>query len=152
MPNRLARTFSSIGPIWRVLGYGAALGLLTLLLVVLEANRATQAFLTEFFVLVIAVIFTAVGIWAGAALTRPAKRPKITPQTTEQAKRNSGLTPREYEVLTELAQGHSNKQIARGLGVSPHTIKTQTSSLYAKLDASNRTQAVTKARRLGLLT
>ena len=61
------------------------------------------------------------------------------------------LTPREGDVLPLLAQGYSNKEIARSLGVSPDTIKDHLARLYAKLDARDRTDAVGRARALGLI-
>lgn len=61
------------------------------------------------------------------------------------------LTPRESEVLPLLARGFSNKEIAKNLGVSPDTIKDHLARLYAKLDASDRTEAVSRARDIGLL-
>ena len=61
------------------------------------------------------------------------------------------LTPRESEVLPLLAQGFSNKEIARSLGVSPDTVKDHLARLYAKLDARDRTEAVSRARSIGLL-
>lgn len=57
------------------------------------------------------------------------------------------LTERENEVLQLLAQGLANKQIALALGISEHTVKFHISSIYAKLGATNRTEAV----RLGVL-
>ena len=51
------------------------------------------------------------------------------------------LTPREKEVLEFLAAGKSNAQIAASLNISPSTVKSHVSSIYAKLDVSNRTQA-----------
>ncbi|WP_293915007.1 response regulator transcription factor [Deinococcus sp.] len=61
------------------------------------------------------------------------------------------LTPRERDVLPLLAQGYSNKEIARSLGVSPDTIKDHLARLYTKLDARDRTDAVGRARTLGLI-
>lgn len=61
------------------------------------------------------------------------------------------LTPRESDVLPLLAQGYSNKEIARSLGVSPDTIKDHLARLYTKLDAGDRTHAVSRARTLGLI-
>lgn len=61
------------------------------------------------------------------------------------------LTPRESEVLPLLAQGYSNKEIAKNLGVSPDTVKDHLARLYAKLDAGDRTEAVSRARSIGLL-
>ena len=62
------------------------------------------------------------------------------------------LTPREREVLEALARGLGNKQIAAELGVSERTVKFHVSSLFAKLGAGNRTEAVTIAARAGLVS
>jgi DNA-binding NarL/FixJ family response regulator len=64
----------------------------------------------------------------------------------------SVLTPREAEVLGHLAQGRSNRAIARTLHVSERTVKFHVSSILAKLDASNRTEAAALARERGLLS
>ncbi len=61
------------------------------------------------------------------------------------------LTPREGDVLPLLAKGYSNKEIARALGVSPDTIKDHLARLYTKLNARDRTDAVGRARNLGLI-
>jgi DNA-binding NarL/FixJ family response regulator len=60
------------------------------------------------------------------------------------------LTPRESSVLEHLARGRSNKQIAAALGVSERTVKFHVSTLFAKLGATNRTEAVTRAIQAGL--
>ena len=61
------------------------------------------------------------------------------------------LTPRELEVLTLLAEGLSNKAIARRLGISVHTAKFHVGALIEKLDAVGRTDAVTQAARRGVI-
>ena len=61
------------------------------------------------------------------------------------------LTPRELEVLTAMADGASNKAIARRLGISYHTAKFHVAAILAKLDADSRTEAVTRAAQLGLV-
>jgi DNA-binding CsgD family transcriptional regulator len=61
------------------------------------------------------------------------------------------LTPREAEVLALLAEGASNKQVARRLGISVHTAKFHVGSLLDKLDATGRTDAVAHAARLGVI-
>jgi DNA-binding CsgD family transcriptional regulator len=61
------------------------------------------------------------------------------------------LTPRERDVLLLLAEGASNKAIARRLGISVHTAKFHVGSLLEKLDATGRTDAVTHAARLGVI-
>ena len=59
------------------------------------------------------------------------------------------LTERELEVLGLLAQGLANKQIAMELGISEHTVKFHVSSIYTKLDVTNRTEAVRAGLRGG---
>jgi DNA-binding NarL/FixJ family response regulator len=61
------------------------------------------------------------------------------------------LTSRELEVLAAMADGASNKAIARRLGISFHTVKFHVAGILAKLDADSRTEAVTKAAQLGLV-
>jgi DNA-binding NarL/FixJ family response regulator len=61
------------------------------------------------------------------------------------------LTPRERAVLEHLARGLGNKQIAAALGISERTVKFHVSAVFAKLGASNRTEAVTRAAQAGLV-
>jgi two-component system, NarL family, response regulator YdfI len=61
------------------------------------------------------------------------------------------LTPREIEVLGMLAEGMGNKTIARRLNISEHTVKFHVASIFSKLNASSRTEAVTLGARLGLI-
>lgn len=61
------------------------------------------------------------------------------------------LTDRESEVLQLLAQGMSNKQIAARLSISEHTVKFHVSAIYGKLGVTNRTEAVRRGARLGLI-
>ena len=65
--------------------------------------------------------------------------------------RDSALTPREIQVLRLLAEGASNKSIARRLGISVHTVKFHVASLIDKFEAVGRTDAVTHAVRLGVI-
>lgn len=64
---------------------------------------------------------------------------------------HADLTPRELQVLQLLAQGASNKAVARRLEITPHTAKFHVASIVAKLGATGRTDAVAKAMRLGLV-
>jgi DNA-binding CsgD family transcriptional regulator len=76
----------------------------------------------------------------------------VGPDTTAgQAEPYSPLTPREVEVLMLLAEGASNKTIARRLGISVHTAKFHVGRLIDKLEATGRTDAVAHAARLGVL-
>lgn len=62
------------------------------------------------------------------------------------------LTPREIEVLELVAEGLSNKAVAARLGISDQTVKFHLTSLSGKLGAINRTDAVRRALRRGLIT
>jgi DNA-binding CsgD family transcriptional regulator len=64
---------------------------------------------------------------------------------------DTSLTHRELEVLALLAEGASNKTVARRLGISVHTAKFHVGSLIDKLEASGRTDAVAHAARLGII-
>jgi len=65
--------------------------------------------------------------------------------------RFESLSPREIDVLNQLARGAPNKAIARALGISEHTVKFHITSIFSKLHASSRTEAVTQGVRLGLI-
>jgi two-component system nitrate/nitrite response regulator NarL len=68
------------------------------------------------------------------------------------ASRMSALTPREHQVLELVAQGLSNKQIARRLALSEHGIKKHVANVLAKLNSPNRTLAVARALHDGLIS
>jgi DNA-binding NarL/FixJ family response regulator len=76
--------------------------------------------------------------------------PAGSPRPTEEEPEGR-LTAREGEVLKLLAEGASNKMIARRLAVSVHTVKFHVASILEKLDATGRTDAVAHAVRLGML-
>lgn len=132
-----------------VLLYGAALAVAAFALEWLEYRYLTRLFATEIYIVLIAVCFTALGLWAGRRLTRQA--PAAPFARNDAALRTLNVTDREYEVLTLLAEGCANKEIARRLEVSPNTIKTHVARLYEKLEVERRTQAVQKARELALI-
>ena len=75
--------------------------------------------------------------------------PQLLFDSMEQNLDGSPLTEREAEVLRWLARGLANKQIAVELGISEHTVKFHVSSIYTKLNATNRTQAVREGLRNG---
>lgn len=130
-------------------GYGLALALGAFALTWLEYQYLVHVFPSEFYIVLIAMGFTALGIWAGIRLT-PGRRPAPFARN-EAALKTLGITAREYDVLELLATGQTNKQMARALGNSPNTIKTHVASLMGKLGAATRTEAIGKARDLGLI-
>jgi LuxR family transcriptional regulator, maltose regulon positive regulatory protein len=77
--------------------------------------------------------------------------PAVSPANIQQAGLVEPLSGRELEVLNLMAMGRTNQEIARQLIVSPGTVKAHTSSIYRKLLAANRTEAVARARQFGIL-
>ncbi len=106
----------------------------------------------EFYIGLVAVMFTAIGIWAGLRLTRP-KVIEITGpfEQNEAALKETGISKREYEVLELIAAGLSNQEIAGRLFVSNSTVKTHVSNVLAKLDASRRTEAIANAKKMRII-
>jgi len=88
----------------------------------------------------------------GQALTARLGRRDAAPYDYDEDLEPEPLTPREIEVLELLAEGLPNKAIAERLGISDQTVKFHVASIAAKLGASNRTDAVRRAVRRGLVT
>ena len=116
----------------------------------------------EIYGALVAVLFAALGLWLGQRLTRGRDvvretvvvREVVVPASfaPDRARQKSlGITGRELEVLTLVADGLSNREIAGQLFVSENTIKTHCARAFDKLGASRRTEAVQRARALGLL-
>lgn len=115
----------------------------------LEYRYAARVFTTEIYILLLAIFFTALGAWAGYRLTRRTAPGDF--EKNDAALAALGITEREFQTLELLAEGQSNKEIARTLNVSPNTVKTHLARLYEKLDVQRRTQAVRKAKELALI-
>jgi len=91
-------------------------------------------------------------IHAGLVVMTPTSLAAALPDTQQFAEELAGpLSGREVEVLDLLAEGLSNKLIAHRLNISEHTVKTHVASIFAKLGASSRTEAVSQAIRRGLV-
>ncbi|HXB40503.1 MAG TPA: LuxR C-terminal-related transcriptional regulator [Bacteroidia bacterium] len=145
----------------KILIYGIALGLLTITLKFLEYKIFIKDHVMDFYVGAIAVLFTMVGIWAGLKLTRK-KEVIVVKEVAVLVDRNNfvlnenllkqlSISKREHEVLELIAGGLSNQEIADKLFVSLNTVKTHSSRLFEKLEVNRRTQAVEKAKSLGLI-
>jgi len=120
----------------------------------------------ELYSALVAILFAAFGIWLGLRITRsreviretvvvkevlvPAEAPvPFAPDTARQ--QTLGITARELEILTLVARGMSNREIATQLFVSENTVKTHCARAFDKLGAARRTQAVLRGKELGLL-
>ncbi len=132
-----------------VILYALALALAAAALQWLEYRYFIRSFSTEIYIVLIAIGFAALGLWAGRQLT---PRPSYGPiERNHAAIRSLGLTDRECEILDRLATGRSNKELARDLGISPNTVKTHVARVYEKLEVEKRVQAIEKARDLSLI-
>ena len=154
----------NIGPAWRqwrpILFFGAAGGLLVACLRFIEYRFLVVEHSIEIYSGLIALLFAAVGIRLGLNLTKTrevtvikevAVAAPIEFARNEQQVAALAITPRELEILDQIAAGKSTREIAQTLFVSENTVKTHASRLYDKLGVKRRTQAVQEARHLGLL-
>jgi len=149
--------------------YSISLAFLLFLLKWLELRFIIFDHSFEIYIGFIAVIFTALGIWLALKLSKP-KIETVVVEKEVYVNRNENqpdwqagfvpdtslvsqleLSKRELEVLSLLAQGLSNQEIAAELFVSLSTVKTHIQNLFEKLDAKRRTQAVERARRLHII-
>lgn len=143
-----------------VLLYAVALSALLFLLKWLELKFIIINNSLDIYIGAIAIIFTALGIWLAQKLTKPKvqiveKEVYLTRNTDfvpdHQQIQSLGLSKREMEVLTLMAQGCSNQEIASQLFLSLATIKTHASRIFEKMDVKRRTQAIEKAQKAGLI-
>ena len=146
-----------------------SLALLLFLLKWLELHYIIFDYSFEIYAGLIAVIFTALGIWLALKLSKPkiktlvAEKEVYITWNENLPDRQAGfilntslisqleLSKRELEILNLMARGHSNKEIAAKIFVSISTVKTRNQNLFVKLDVKRRTQAVEKAKRLNLI-
>jgi len=147
-----------------ILLYGAVLAALLFLLNWLELRFVILDHSFEVYIGAIALIFTSLGIWLTLKLTKPKiqtvivdREIFITPPAPgfipdDHALLKSGISRREWEVLELMSKGLSNQEIADQLFLSLNTIKTHSSKLFEKLDVKRRTQAIEKAKRMGILS
>ena len=140
---RNARAWTTIA------AYAVLLAAGTFALQWLDYQRLARAQSLELYLGLVALGFLVIGVVVGVRVFAP--RPPPAFDGNPQAQAALAISDRELEVLKELAAGHSNKQIARNLDVSPNTVKTHVARLFEKLGASRRTEAIRRARELGLV-
>jgi NarL family two-component system response regulator LiaR len=138
-----------------ILLYGTAMAALIFLLKFIEYRFIVRALSLEFYLGLVAILFTVVGVWVGLKITRKKTQivtvPAVDFLVNEEKVKQLGISKREYEVLELMASGLSNQEIADKLFVSLNTVKTHSSNLFIKLDAKRRTQAIQKAKELRLI-
>lgn len=143
----------------RIVLWALAGGVLIALLKLLEYRHVVHAYPTEIYGGLIALLFTALGVYGGlrwrrareTVVVQEVRVPVEEFELDERNLRQLGVTPRELEVLGLIAQGLSNRQIAHHAGVTESTVKTHAYRLFDKLGVQRRVQAVQRGRELGLI-
>ncbi len=138
--------------------WAAAGGVLIALLKLIEYKHFVHEYPSEVYGGLLALIFTALGIYLGLKWTRPKEVVVVREVRTggpfvlnETNLRDVNLTPREHQILGLIAEGLSNREIGEKLFVSENTVKTHSSRLFEKMQVNRRVQAVQKGRELGLI-
>lgn len=144
------------------IAYSISLALLLFLLKWLELRFIIFDHSFEIYVGAIAVIFTSLGIWLALKLSKPKIETVVVEKEVYVSKNENfvfneklaaelELSKRELEVLSLMAEGCSNQEIAARIFVSLSTVKTHNQNLFEKLNVKRRTQAIEKAKRLSLI-
>jgi DNA-binding CsgD family transcriptional regulator len=151
-----------------VLIFGLVGGLLIATLQYTEYRFVIIEHSVELYSALVAILFATFGIWLGLRITGtretiretvmvrevlvPAEVPALEPFAPNTAHQQSlGITAGELQILTLIARGFSNREIATQLFVSENTVKTHCARAFDKLGAARRTQAVQRGKELGLL-
>jgi DNA-binding CsgD family transcriptional regulator len=146
----MKRSARRSAPGWKpVVFYGALLAVGALTLQWIDYQQLARAHPGQVYTFVIAAGSLALGVYIGARVIGRSQPAAFDGNAKAQAA--LGISSRELEVLHEIAAGRSNNEIAERLHVSPHTVKTHVARLFDKLDASRRTEAINKARELGIV-
>ena len=100
-------------------------------------------------------LFQAVrAVHRGESIMQPGVAAKVLDRFAQLSRESAGVevvSEREVEVIHLMARGASNKEIASTLGISESTVKTHVANILQKLDAKDRTQAVTQAMQRGII-
>ncbi|MGJ8664197.1 MAG: response regulator transcription factor [Marinicella sp.] len=132
-----------------VIIYGLLMSVLLILLKTIEYKWMLQEVSWHMYVFIIAVFFTAVGMWFSKVMLQNKHNNQPFVQNAE-AISQLGLSKREVEVLQKLTEGTSNQDIADQLFVSVNTVKTHLKNGFMKLEVNNRIQAINKLKDLSI--
>ncbi|MDF2431138.1 MAG: hypothetical protein JWP44_769 [Mucilaginibacter sp.] len=146
----------------QIIIYGIALAMIILLLKWLEIRYILADQQMETYAGLIAVIFTALGVWLALKLRKPKVETVIVEKQILLADRANfvlneheikrlNLSKRELEVLQLMAEGLSNQEIASRLFLSLNTVKTHSAQIFEKMEVKRRTQAVDVGKKLSLI-
>ncbi len=142
--------------------YSVSLAFLLFFLRWLELRFIIFTHSYEIYIGIIAVLFTGLGVWLARKLSKPKVETVVVEKEVYVGKGEDfvfnkafaeqlELSRKELEVLTLIASGLSNHEIAQRLCISVSTVKSHNQNLFGKLDVKRRTQAVEKARKYSLI-
>lgn len=145
-----------------LIGYAIMMAALMLLLRWFEFRFLILEYQIEIYTGLIAAFFLLFGIWVANKITNPKEKTIIVEKEVRVLSNNDfvlnenelqsrKISKRELEVLTLMAEGLSNNEIAERLFVSLNTVKTHSAKLFEKLEVKRRTQAIETAKKLQLL-
>lgn len=145
-----------------LIGYAIMMAVLMLLLRWFEFRFLVLEHQVEIYIGLIAAFFWLFGIWVANKITNPKEKTIIIEKEirilskenfvlNENELQSRKISKRELEVLTLMAEGLSNNEIAERLFVSLNTIKTHSAKLFEKLEVKRRTQAIETAKKLQIL-
>lgn len=133
-----------------ILRFGLLAVTLLLLLQLTNYNLVSRVWGTELMVGVFSVILIGIGVYLSRFIFKPPESADKEAINENQIKR-LGISPREYEVLRQMALGRSNLEIAETLFISESTVKTHVSNLLLKLTSKRRTEAISKAQKMRVI-
>ncbi len=116
----------------------------------LEFQFFSQKLSLEIYLMIVATVFLLAGYFLSKYFSD--KKTPINLAAEIDQQRLDEFSPREQQVLLLLSHGYTNKEIAKSLSISPNTVKTHTRNVFGKLGVTNRTQAVSEARILNIIS
>ncbi len=134
-----------------VLIFGALAMALLILFQLSKYSISTSNIKIELVITVVAVVFFVIGLYLNQKRSKGQEIANPQIEIDREKISELGISDREYEILVQIAEGLSNKEIADKLFISESTIKTHVSNLFVKLDAKRRTQAIQKAKQLRII-
>ena len=140
--------------------FGFCLAAMLILMKWIEYSFFIRDISLEVYLGLVGIICLVLGVWMGKRFRdqkedegpQPSLLNKVQSPLPYNAQNTFNLSPREFEVLVKIAEGHSYQEIADQLHVSLSTIKTHAANLFSKMDVQRRTQAVMVAQQKGILS
>jgi DNA-binding CsgD family transcriptional regulator len=145
--------------------FGLVLAVILIAIKILEYTYFSYRIGLDVYIGIIAFAFMGLGIYLGFTYNKrqeekvlknlrneSMRKGFIAPTINMAAVNGTDLSKRELDVLKEIATGYTNKEIAENLFVSENTVKTHINNIFMKLEVNRRTQAISRAREMKIIT